>query len=64
VPAERMAVLRRAFAALESDKDFLADAEKGKLEVNLIGGAAVEKFIELITRASPEVRARYNQATK
>ncbi len=64
LPAERVEILRRAFSALAKDKDFLADAERTKLEVNLIDGAAVDKVISLITSASTQVRDRYNKATK
>lgn len=64
VPVERLAQLRRAFAALAGDKEFVADAGRSKLEVNLIDGVAVDKVIALITGASAQVRARYNKATK
>lgn len=64
VPAGRLDVLRRAFASLVNDKEFLADADRSKLEVNLLDGAAVDKVIALITGVSEDVRERYNKATK
>ena len=63
-PAERVEMLRRAFMALGNDKEFLTEAEKGKVETSLLPGVEVDKIIALITGASPEVRARYNAATK
>ena len=62
VPADRMKILRDGFVAMGNDPDFLADAEKTKLEVGLISGAEVEKAIGLITGAAPEVTARYIKA--
>ncbi len=62
VPADRMAILREAFMALGKDPEFLADAEKSKLEIGLISSAEVEKAIGLITSATPEVTGRYISA--
>ena len=64
IPAARLDILRGAFAALPRDKEFLADAERGKLEVNVIDGPAVDKVIALITGVTGPVRERYNKATK
>ena len=46
VPKERVAVLRDAFMATLKDKQFLADAEKMKLEINPISGQQVQELIE------------------
>jgi hypothetical protein len=54
--------MRDAFMALGKDAEFLADAEKSKLEIGLISGPDVEKAIALITSASPEVTGRYIKA--
>jgi tripartite-type tricarboxylate transporter receptor subunit TctC len=62
VPADRVAIMRDAFMALGKDAEFLADAEKSKLEIGLISGPDVEKAIALITSASPEVTGRYIKA--
>src|SRR5262249_31551860 len=59
VPAERVAALRAAFAALATDQDFLADAERNKLEVAPLAGAAVDKIVALIASAPPDVAERY-----
>lgn len=62
VPQDRVDMLRKAFAELATDAEFLADAEKSKLEINLLDGASVDKVIALITAANQEVRDRYVKA--
>lgn len=64
VPAERLAALRRGFDALIRDKDFLADAERSKIEVSLIASADVERVIGVITSADDATRARFASAMK
>ncbi len=59
VPAEHLAALRAAFAALATDRDFLADAEKSKLDVAPISGDAVDKVVALIAGTPPEVADRF-----
>ena len=46
VPVERLEALRAAFAALASDTEFLADAEKSQLEVNPVSGEEVEQLVK------------------
>jgi tripartite-type tricarboxylate transporter receptor subunit TctC len=62
IPPERLAALKAAFAALATDKDFLADAQSARLEVSPIWGEAVDKIIRLISSASPETTARLGKA--
>jgi hypothetical protein len=62
VPAERLAILRTAFAKLATDKDFLADAEKSSLDVDPMSGEEVDKIVALITSAPPDVVDRYTKA--
>jgi tripartite-type tricarboxylate transporter receptor subunit TctC len=45
VPAERMAILRRAFDATMKDADFLAEAKKLQLDIDPLDAAAVEKLL-------------------
>jgi tripartite-type tricarboxylate transporter receptor subunit TctC len=45
VPKERVEALRTAFNMTMKDPAFLADAEKAKLEVMPVGGAAIERLI-------------------
>jgi len=46
IPKERLAVLRDAFMQTMADKDFLADAERSKLEIMPVDGAQVEQLIK------------------
>jgi tripartite-type tricarboxylate transporter receptor subunit TctC len=62
VPAERIATLRSAFAALAKDREFLADAEKSSLDVDPMSGEEVDKVVALITSAPADVTARYIRA--
>lgn len=62
VPAERIAVLRSAFAALATDRAFLADAERSSLEVEPMSGEEVDKIVALITSAPSDVVERYSKA--
>ena len=62
VPADRLAMLRDGFMALGKDPEFLADAEKSKLEIGLLSAPEVEKVISLITTAPQEVSQRYIKA--
>jgi tripartite-type tricarboxylate transporter receptor subunit TctC len=62
VPAERIAILRTSFAALAKDKEFLADAEKSSLDVDPMSGEEVDKIVQLIASASPDVVDRYTKA--
>jgi tripartite-type tricarboxylate transporter receptor subunit TctC len=48
MPAERVKMLRDAFTATMKDPEFLADARKGKLDVNPTDGAELEKLIHRI----------------
>ena len=58
VPAERLAALRQAFAALAHDKEFLADAQKSNLDVSPVSGAEVDRIVAIIASASPETFQR------
>jgi tripartite-type tricarboxylate transporter receptor subunit TctC len=62
VPAERIAALRAGFAALAQDREFRADAQRAKLDVDMVPGPEVDKVIALITSASPETAARLGKA--
>ena len=62
VPPERLAMLRNAVAALASDREFLADAEKSGLEAEPVAGAAVDQIVALIAATPPDVADRYAKA--
>jgi len=46
VPADRVAALRKAFMDTLKDKEFLAEAEKAKLEINPVAGEAVQSIVQ------------------
>lgn len=58
VPAERVAILRKAFDAALADKEFLAEAERLKIDVNPSPGEKVQKLIETLYASPPDVVAR------
>ncbi len=55
VPVERADALRQAFAAVHSDRLYLEDAAKLRLEVSPIGGLEVLQAIDRIAAAPPTV---------
>jgi hypothetical protein len=48
VPPDRADALRRAFMQTMNDADFLADAEKSRLEVRPVAGEDVEKLVRRV----------------
>ena len=57
-PPEALGILRQAFQATLGDKDFVADANKSKLPVEPISGKRVERYVEEIYSASPDMKKR------
>jgi tripartite-type tricarboxylate transporter receptor subunit TctC len=56
IPPERFAALRQAFDMTMKDRDFLADAEKGKMEINPLTGQQVEALVQRVySEVSPEI---------
>jgi tripartite-type tricarboxylate transporter receptor subunit TctC len=62
LPPERAAVLRAAFAATLRDPEFHKDAERAKLETNLVPGEEVDAVLKEATAAPAEVIERVKQA--
>ena len=62
VPAERVALLRKALAALAHDQEFLAEVEKGRLEFGFVSGEEVDKVVTLIAATPTEIAERYAKA--
>lgn len=61
-PAERVAVLRKAFEAVMRDPEYLADAKKQHLESEFMRGEEVEALIKRVMASSPEVFERARKA--
>ena len=57
VPADRLKALRDAFDATMKDPEFLAEAERARIDINPISGAEVQKIVENVVGASPDVAA-------
>lgn len=64
VPADRAAALEAAFAKTLSDKTFLAEAEKGKLEITPIYGESIQKIVRDFLAMPPAIKARLEKALK
>jgi hypothetical protein len=62
VPADRLAILDKAFKALATDQEFLAEAEKTRQEISLVPSEEVEKVVKLIVDTPPEIADRYAKA--
>jgi tripartite-type tricarboxylate transporter receptor subunit TctC len=63
VPADRVAILRQAFSRTMRDPEFLADAEKMKLEItDPLDGAEVQAAVAKLMATPPEIVAAAKQA--
>ena len=58
IPADRLAILRKAFAATMQDKAFLEEAEKLKLDIEPMSAEEVTKIVQDVVKAPPEVVAK------
>ncbi len=57
VPANKVAVLRKAFMDTMQDKDFIDDAAKQKIEVEPVGGEELQRLIVELYATSPDMVA-------
>jgi hypothetical protein len=48
IPKERADALRKAFMDTMKDKDFLAEADKAKMEITPVSGEALDKLVKEI----------------
>ncbi|HEY6368616.1 MAG TPA: hypothetical protein VI585_27850 [Candidatus Binatia bacterium] len=55
-PPERLEILRRAFRATLSDPEFMAQANKSKLDITYVSGVAIDKIVGEVLSISPKVR--------
>lgn len=62
VPQERVALLRKAFSDVFSDKEAAAEAQRLNIDWAPLSGEAVQKRVEAIYAASPQVIARVKAA--
>ena len=62
VPPERVSAIRRAFDATMKDKEFLADAEKLKIEVDPLSGEEVASLVGQLYRTPADTVTRVRTA--
>ncbi len=55
VPADRLAALRKGFMDTMTDKDFLADAEANKFEINPVSGEELQTLVQEVYQTPREV---------
>ena len=55
VPAERVAILRKAFDATMLDKAFLEEAEKQALDIRPMKGDVLEKIVQEAVKTPPDI---------
>jgi tripartite-type tricarboxylate transporter receptor subunit TctC len=58
VPADRAMALETAFAKAFADKDLLAEAEKGRLEIKPLSAQRTQKLVTEFLGMSPELKAK------
>jgi tripartite-type tricarboxylate transporter receptor subunit TctC len=58
VPADRAALLETAFARTMADPEFLADAEKSKLDIAPTSGAQLQQLISAYLAMPPELKSQ------
>jgi len=62
LPADRAEALRSAFAATLRDPDFKRDAERARLDIDLVTGEEADAVLKDAAAAPPEVIGRLKQA--
>jgi len=62
VAADRLAILRNAFAATLRDKGFLADAQNIKFDVDPMGADEAAQIVHQTTHAAPDIVAKAKTA--
>jgi tripartite-type tricarboxylate transporter receptor subunit TctC len=55
VPDDRVKLLRDAFRKLPGDKVFMDEANKAKLDIDIVGGEDLQKIVENIVTAPPDI---------
>ena len=55
-PKSRLNILRKAYAAVMKDPQFLAEAKKSKLIINYVSGPEIEKYVHQIMNTPPKAK--------
>jgi tripartite-type tricarboxylate transporter receptor subunit TctC len=64
IPADRLAVLRKAFIDTMKDKEFLAEADKGQFEITPVSGEEIQKLVEEVYQTPKEIAAKAGEMVK
>jgi tripartite-type tricarboxylate transporter receptor subunit TctC len=62
VPADRVALLRKALMDVAADPKFLEEAEKAMLEINPIPGEKLQAMVAALVSTPPDIIEKYKQA--
>jgi tripartite-type tricarboxylate transporter receptor subunit TctC len=62
VPADRVAALRRAFAAMLQDEALLAEAKRSGLDIGPMGGEELQALVAKLYASAPKVIERAKQS--
>jgi tripartite-type tricarboxylate transporter receptor subunit TctC len=63
-PKDRVEILRRAFMSTMKDREFLAEAEKAKLDINPLDGAALETHVKEVLNLDAALIPRLKEILK
>jgi tripartite-type tricarboxylate transporter receptor subunit TctC len=63
-PKDRVQLLRKAFIATMKDPEFLADANKAKLDINPLDGAELERNVREVFNLDPKLIPRAKEILK
>jgi tripartite-type tricarboxylate transporter receptor subunit TctC len=64
VPPATVAALRQAFTATMTDPEFLADAERGKFEINPVPGERIQQLVAELYKTPAELTKRLAEMLK
>jgi hypothetical protein len=64
VPQTQLAILRSAFEATMRDREFLADAQKTRIDINPLNGAALQGLVAKIYATPKGVVERAKEILK
>jgi tripartite-type tricarboxylate transporter receptor subunit TctC len=55
-PKDRLQLLRKAFADTMKDREFMAEAEKSKLETTYVSGEEIDKYVGQVLSITPKAK--------
>jgi tripartite-type tricarboxylate transporter receptor subunit TctC len=63
-PPERLAILRKAFDDTMADKEFLADAEKARIDIDPLSGSKIQEVVGRLYATPPAIVERARKAIR